>query len=78
MPLEYDVIVEVKKEKIHLLGFLVEAWDHLANVRHADLEDAVRLVVPADFLQEVLELLESICDYVGAKVREVRPFEFPL
>lgn len=78
MPMEYDVIVEVKKEKIHLLGFLLEAWDHVANVRHADLENAVRLVVPADLLQNVLEILEAICGYVGARIKEVRPFSFPL
>ena len=76
--LEYDVIVEIPKDRIHMFGFILESWDNLANLRHADLENAVRIIVPKDRLGELLEVLEVLCDYMGARIREIKPFSFPL
>jgi len=76
--LEYDVIVEIPKDRIHLFGFILEGWDNLANLRHADLENAVRIIVPKDRVEELLDILEVLCEHVGAKIRKIKPFSFPL
>ncbi len=63
---EFDVYLKIDKEKIHDLSYIVEVEDNLVNIRRYE-DGLLRLIVPSDLKDDLLELLEG--------VREVVPFE---
>ncbi len=63
--MEYDVYLEIDREKIHDLSYIVEVEDNLVNIRKYE-NGFLRLIVPSDLKDDLLELLEG--------VREVVPF----
>ncbi len=63
---EFDVYLKIDKEKIHDLSYIVEVEDNLVNIRKYE-DGLLRLIVPSDLKDDLLELLEG--------VRKVVPFE---
>ena len=63
---EFDIYLKIEKEKIHDLSYIVEVEDNLVNIRKYE-NGLLRLIVPFDLKDDLLELLEG--------VRGVVPFE---
>lgn len=57
---EYDIYVNVAKEDIHLLIYLIEAEAHIMNVRKKQKNGYFKIIVPAGLLEEALTLLNSL------------------
>lgn len=61
-------------EETHLLGYIAEAEEHIFNIRHCELIDgAVKVIVPAYFLQEALRMLELIKEEIPLEILRYEP-----
>lgn len=69
---EYDIFVAIEKTEIHNLCYIVEAEDNLMNLRHVEEDGRLKIIVPADLLDEALRLLESAKNCVDLEVVEIR------
>ena len=67
---EFDVYVRIDKEKVHDLSYIVEVEDNLVNIRKYE-NGLLRLIVPADLKDDLLELLEGIREVVPLEVVRV-------
>ncbi len=57
---EYDLYVDVNKEDIHLITYLLEGADHLMSVRKIQDNGLLKIIVPEYFLDEVVLLVKSL------------------
>lgn len=57
---EYDIYIDIAKEDIHLLIYLVEAEAHIMNVRKKQENGYFKIIVPAGLVDEALTLLNSL------------------
>jgi hypothetical protein len=72
--LEYDIYVRMPVEDTHILGYLAEAEEHIMNIRHSELVDnAVKVIVPADLLQEALRMLELLKEELPLEILRYEP-----
>ncbi len=71
-PKEYDLFVKIRPEDIHVLCYIAEAEDNLMNIRHVTDEGLLKIIVPADLLEEALTFLESIKRRINLEVVETR------
>lgn len=72
--LEYDIYLKMPIEETHLLGYLAEAEEHLMNIRHSENEEnAVKIIVPADLLEEVLNMLEILKEEIDLEILYYEP-----
>lgn len=69
---EYDLFVRIKPEDIHVLCYIAEAEDNLLNIRHITDEGLLKIIVPADLLEEAENFLESIKNKIELEVVEIR------
>ena len=69
---EYDIFVLMDKTEIHSLCYIVEAEDNLMNVRHVEEDGKLKIIVPADLLDEALKMLDSIKNFIKLEVVEIR------
>ncbi|PZC52593.1 MULTISPECIES: DUF4911 domain-containing protein [unclassified Mesotoga] len=69
---EYDLFVKIRPEDIHVLCYIAEAEDNLMNIRHVTDEDLLKIIVPADLLDEVKSFLKSIKNRIDLEVVEIR------
>ncbi len=69
---EYDLFVKIRPEDIHVLCYIAEAEDNLMNIRHVTDEGLLKIIVPADLLDEVKSFLESIKNRIDLEVVEIR------
>jgi hypothetical protein len=61
-------------EDTHILGYLAEAEEHIMNIRHSELVDnAVKVIVPADLLQEALRMLELLKEELPLEILRYEP-----
>ncbi|TYB92401.1 MAG: DUF4911 domain-containing protein [Kosmotoga sp.] len=70
--LEYDIFLNIKKEDIHVLCYIVEAEDNLMNVRHTTDDGYLKIIVPGDMLEDALNFLESIKNVIELEVVDIR------
>ena len=72
--LEYDLYVKMPVKEAHLLGYLSESYDNVMNIRHAGVDDGtVKVIVPADLFDEVMEMLELLKDEIDLEVERYEP-----
>lgn len=72
--LEYDIYVKMALKEAHLLGYLSEAYDNVMNIRHAGIDDGtVKVIVPADLMDEVMEMLELLKEEINLEVVRYEP-----
>jgi hypothetical protein len=57
---EYDIYIDIAKEDIHLLIYLIEAEAHIMNVRKKQENGYFKIIVPKDYLKESIQLLNSL------------------
>ncbi|ODN30224.1 hypothetical protein A4H02_06600 [Fervidobacterium thailandense] len=70
--LEYDILVRINKEDIHILNYLLEAEDHVMNIRSLEGE-YLRVIAPKDTVLDAIRLLESAKTVVNLELVELRP-----
>ncbi len=70
--LEYDILVRIDKEDIHILNYLLEAEDHVMNIRSLEGE-YLRVIAPKDMVLDAIRLLESAKTVVDLELVELRP-----
>jgi len=72
--LEYDIYVKMPLKEAHLLGYLSESYDNVMNIRHAGVDDGtVKVIVPADLMDEVMEMLELLKEEINLEVVRYEP-----
>lgn len=69
--MEYDVYLRIDSEDVHKLSYILEVEDNLLNMRKYQ-NGLLRILVPADLLDELLDLLQSVKDYVKFELVDVR------
>ncbi|MDI3472690.1 MAG: hypothetical protein PWQ20_744 [Thermotogaceae bacterium] len=71
---EFDIYLRIEKEDVHILNYILEAEDNLLNIRKFDTDNKqLKIIVPADFLDEVLKLLESLKSEVKFEIVRYEP-----
>jgi len=70
--LEYDLFIRIGPEDIHVLCYIAEAEDNLMNIRHVTDEGLLKIIVPADLLEELKSFLQSIKKRIDLEVVEIR------
>ncbi|MGC9383087.1 MAG: DUF4911 domain-containing protein [Kosmotogaceae bacterium] len=70
--LEYDIFLNIKKEDIHVLCYIVEAEDNLMNIRHTTADGNLKIIVPRDMLEDALKFLGSIKNVIDLEVVDIR------
>lgn len=69
--MEYDVYLKIKSEDVHKLGYILEVEDNLVNMRKYE-KGMLRILVPGDLLQELLDFLNSVKEHVNFEIVEYR------
>ncbi|UXF01150.1 hypothetical protein IB67_06250 [Fervidobacterium riparium] len=72
--MEYDILVKIKKEDVHILNYLLEAEDNTMNIRSFE-GDFLKVIAPADTVIDALRLLESVRNIVDLEVLMIKPNE---
>ncbi len=71
-PVEYDVLVKINKEDIHIVNYIVEGEDNVMNIRSIDGE-FLKIISPKDFLVDTIVLLSSLREIINLEIYEIRP-----
>ncbi|MEN3043161.1 MAG: DUF4911 domain-containing protein [Fervidobacterium sp.] len=71
-PLEYDILVKIKREDVHILNYLLEAEDHVMNIRSFEGE-FLKVISPKDMVIDAIRLLESAKTIVELEIVEMKP-----
>ncbi len=69
--MEYDVYLKISSDDVHTLSYILEVEDNLLNMRKYQ-DGLLRILVPADLLDELLEFLQSVRNYVNFELVNVR------
>lgn len=72
MPVEYDILVKINKEDVHILNYLLEAEDNLMNIRSFEGE-FLKVISPKDMVVDAIKLLESARTIVELEIIELKP-----
>jgi hypothetical protein len=71
---EYNLYVRMPKHEIHMLGYIMEADDHIMNIRHTDESDStVKIIVPADLLTEAIDMLNQLKEELELEIIRYGP-----
>ncbi|HOJ89136.1 MAG TPA: DUF4911 domain-containing protein [Pseudothermotoga sp.] len=65
--MEYDLYLRIEKEDVHKLGYILEVEDNLVNMRKYE-NGLLRILVPADLLQDLLSFLESVKRHINFQI----------
>ena len=68
--MEYDVYLRIDRERVHDLSYIVEVEDNLVNIRKYE-NGLLRLIVPADLKEDLLDLLEGVKSVVPLEVERI-------
>ncbi len=68
--MEYDVYIKIDREKVHDLSYIIEVEDNLTNVRKYE-NGLLRLIVPADLKDDLLQLLEGVKEMVSLEIERI-------
>ncbi len=69
--MEYDVYLKMDSNDVHTLSYILEVEDNLLNMRKYE-NGVLRILVPADLLDELLNFLQNVKDYVKFELLNVR------
>lgn len=69
--MEYDVYLKINSEDVHTLSYILEVEDNLLNMRKYQ-NGLLRILVPADLLDELLSFLQNVKGYVKFELVDVR------
>lgn len=72
--LEYDIYVDIDKNDIHLITYLLEGEAHLMNVRNRQEDGLLKIISPKDSLDDALKLINSVKEQaIKMEVVKVEP-----
>lgn|GEM_PF-158842 len=69
---EYDIIVKMERENVHMLNYILEAEDNIMNIRSFE-GDYLRVIATKDTVIDAIKLLESVKEYIDLEIVELRP-----
>lgn len=69
--MEYDVYLKISSDDVHTLSYILEVEDNLLNMRKYQ-DGLLRILVPADLIDELLGFLQSVRNYVSFELVNVR------
>jgi len=69
--MEYDVYLKMDSNDVHTLSYILEVEDNLLNMRKYE-NGVLRILVPAGLLDELLNFLQNVKDYVKFELLDVR------
>ncbi|HDG62042.1 MAG: DUF4911 domain-containing protein [Thermotogaceae bacterium] len=72
--MEYDILIEVAKEDVHILNYVLEVEENVMNIRKYE-DGMLRIIVPEDLKEEALKLLEGVKEIVDLKIVSIRKNE---
>ncbi len=72
VPVEYDILVKINKEDVHILNYLLEAEDNVMNIRSFEGE-FLKVISPKDMVVDAIRLLESARTIVNLEIVELKP-----
>jgi hypothetical protein len=70
--LEYDILVDINKEDVHILNYLLEAEDNIMNIRSFE-GKFLRVIATKDTVVDAIRLLESAKSMVKLEILQLRP-----
>jgi len=65
------VYLKMDSNDVHTLSYILEVEDNLLNMRKYE-NGVLRILVPADLLDELLNFLQNVKDYVKFELLDVR------
>ncbi|WP_249741798.1 DUF4911 domain-containing protein [Fervidobacterium pennivorans] len=71
-PVEYDILVKIKKEDIHILNYLLEAEDNVMNIRSFEGE-YLKVIATKDTVIDAIRLLENVRSLVDSEIVALKP-----
>jgi hypothetical protein len=71
-PVEYDILVKIKKEDVHILNYLLEAEDNVMNIRSFEGE-YLKVIATKDTVIDALRLLENVRSLVDLEIVVLKP-----
>ncbi|SHH40709.1 DUF4911 domain-containing protein [Thermosipho atlanticus] len=69
--MEFDILIKIEKEKVHLLSYILEAEDNFLNIRKYE-DGILRIIVPEDLKEDAQKLLESLKEKIGFEIYDIR------
>lgn len=72
--MEYDILVEISKEDVHILNYVLEVEENIMNIRKFE-DGVLRIIVPADLKEEALKLLEGVKRIVDMRIISIKKNE---
>lgn len=69
--MEYDVYLKMDSNDVHTLSYILEVEDNLLNMRKYE-NGVLRILVPAGLLDELLNFLQNVKDYLKFELLDVR------
>jgi len=69
---EYDIIVKMERENVHMLNYILETEDNIMNIRSFE-GDYLRVIATKDTVIDAIRLLESVKEYIDLEIVELRP-----
>ncbi|HOJ94318.1 MULTISPECIES: DUF4911 domain-containing protein [Fervidobacterium] len=70
--LEYDILVRINKEDVHILNYLLEAEDNTMNIRSFEGE-FLKVIATKDTVIDAIKLLESARAIVNLEIVKLNP-----
>uniref|UniRef100_A0A7V4NDJ3 DUF4911 domain-containing protein n=1 Tax=Fervidobacterium pennivorans TaxID=93466 RepID=A0A7V4NDJ3_FERPE len=71
-PVEYDILVKIKKEDVHILNYLLEAEDNVMNIRSFEGE-YLKVIATKDTVIDAIRLLENVRSLVDLEILALKP-----
>lgn len=71
-PVEYDILVKIKKEDVHILNYLLEAEDNVMNIRSFEGE-YLKVITTKDTVIDAIRLLENVRSLVDLEIVVLKP-----
>jgi len=71
-PVEYDILVKIKKEDVHILNYLLEAEDNVMNIRSFEGE-YLKVIATKDTVIDAIRLLENVRSLVDLEIVVLKP-----
>jgi len=72
--MEYDILIEVAKEDVHVLNYVLEVEENVMNIRKYE-NGILRIIVPEDLKEEALKLLEGVKEIVDLNIVSIKKNE---
>ncbi|MDK2840276.1 MULTISPECIES: DUF4911 domain-containing protein [Thermosipho] len=68
---ELDVLLKIDKEDVHLLSYILESEDNLANIRKYE-NQILRIITTSSLLDEVMKILNSLKEKIKFEIIEIK------